>query len=75
MQPIDEFMRGIYGIVRKHDGAPGGQVLDRLHDCFYAEFRTIPRETLAGLFTTFAGLWQQDEETVEPARDSSPAVL
>lgn len=62
MQAIDKFHSDLASTLKRAGAAPDAQRLEALRQFFYTEFRSVPEEALAGLFTTFLEKWRDGEE-------------
>lgn len=62
MQAIDRFHRDLDAALRRSDGAPEPLKLEAMRTFFFGEFRKVPEETLAALFTTFLEKWRAGQD-------------
>lgn len=62
MQAIDKFHSDLNSALKRSGGAPETMRLEALRQFFYNEFRSVPEEALAGLFTSFLEKWREGEE-------------
>jgi hypothetical protein len=62
MQSTDKLLSDLDATLRREQGAPEARRLEAIRRFFYGQFRDIPGETLAALFTTFLEEWRSGED-------------